>query len=49
MMFFILCSDGVHRQLNIEKLIGYTDGLKEDYDIKSSDMSDNYSFIKLVI
>ena len=23
---FILCSDGVPRQLNIEKLIGYTDG-----------------------
>lgn len=46
---FILCSDGVHRQLNIEKLIGYTDGLKEDYDIKSNDMNDNYSFIKMVI
>lgn len=46
---FILCSDGVHRQLNIEKLIGYTDSLKDDYDIKSTDMNDNYSFIKIVI
>ena len=46
---FILCSDGVHRQLSIDKLIGYTDSLKEDYDIKSSDMDDNYSFIKMVI
>ena len=46
---FILCSDGIHRQLNIEKLIDYTDGLKDDYDIKSNEMNDNYSFIKVVI
>lgn len=46
---FILCSDGVHRQLNIENLVGYTESLKQDYDIKSNDMKDNYSFIKLVI
>ena len=46
---FILCSDGVHRQLNIATLTGYTESLKENYDIKSSDMNDNYSFIKMVI
>lgn len=46
---FILCSDGIHRQLNIEKLIDYTDGLKYDYDTKSNEMNDNYSFIIIKI
>ncbi len=46
---FILCSDGVHKQFNVPRIIDYTDSQKEDYDIKSDEINDNYSFIKMVI
>jgi protein phosphatase len=43
---FLLCSDGFHKELNVDTALGYS---QQDLDNMSDQMSDNYSFIKITI
>jgi protein phosphatase len=43
---FLLCSDGFHKELNMDKALNYN---KHDFDSMADQMSDNYSVIKVTI
>ena len=46
---FVLCSDGFHKELNMNWALNYDDTQKEELDRKADNISDNYSFIKVVV
>jgi protein phosphatase len=43
---FLLCSDGIHKELNMCNVLNYN---KQDFDSMANQMSDNYSVIKITI
>lgn len=45
----ILCSDGFHKEMDIQWALKYNVALKGELDAKSNLASDNYSFIKVAI
>lgn len=45
----VLCTDGFHKEMDIQWALNYNTALKETLDAKSSNASDNYSFIKVAI
>ena len=46
---FILCTDGFHKELDMNRALEYDDSQKEKLDDLAKDVSDNLSFIKVVI
>jgi protein phosphatase len=46
---FILCTDGLHKEVGLNHALAYTESKKEDLDKLSGSISDNYSFIKVEI
>ena len=46
---FILCTDGLHKEVGINHALAYTETMQSDLDKLSSAISDNYSFIKVSI
>lgn len=46
---FILCTDGVHKEIDMERVLNYDESKKEFFDSISETITDNYSFIKVVI
>lgn len=46
---FILCTDGFHKEIDMNKALTYEDTQKNELDALSDNISDNYSFIKVVI
>lgn len=46
---FILCTDGFHKELDMNRALEYDDYQKEKLDDLAKDVSDNLSFIKVVI
>ena len=46
---FILCTDGFHREGNMETALNYTEDMKSDLEQTTSMYSDNNSFIKVAI
>ncbi|GAA6530340.1 hypothetical protein LPYR103PRE_23130 [Segatella asaccharophila] len=45
----VLCTDGFHKEMDIQWALKYNSALKETLDAKSNKASDNYSFIKVTI
>lgn len=45
----VLCTDGFHKEMDIQWALKYNSALKETLDAKSNNASDNYSFIKVAI
>lgn len=45
----VLCTDGFHKEMDIQWALKYNSALKETLDAKSCNASDNYSFIKVAI
>lgn len=45
----VLCTDGFHKEMDINWALKYNSTLKETLDAKSDNASDNYSFIKVAI
>lgn len=46
---FLLCTDGVHKEISMDKAYSYDNSHKEEFDAMSDKISDNYSFIKVEI
>ena len=46
---FILCTDGLHKEVGLHHAIIYTETMQAELDKLSSSISDNYSFIKVAI
>lgn len=46
---FILCTDGLHKEVGINHALAYTPSMSPELDNLSSTVSDNYSFIKVEI
>ncbi len=46
---FILCTDGLHKEFDMKRVIDYDDSKKEDFDFLAPNVSDNFSFIKIEI
>lgn len=46
---FVLCTDGFHKEINMNKALSYDETKKEELDGMAENVSDNYSFIKVVI
>ena len=46
---FILCTDGFHKEIDIQKALSYDESQKDVFDSISESISDNYSFIKVVV
>lgn len=46
---FVMCTDGIHKEMDIDKVLSYDETQKGIFDSMSEQMSDNYSFIKVVI
>ena len=46
---FVLCTDGFHKEINMNKALSYDETKKEELDAMAENVSDNYSFIKVVI
>lgn len=47
--FFVLCSDGFHKEIDMTKALSYDDSKKEELDVVADTISDNFSFIKVEI
>ena len=46
---FILCTDGFHKEIDMTKAVNYNDSKKEELDALANDITDNYSFVKVII
>lgn len=46
---FILCTDGLHKELDMTRVLNYEECDKGDLDASASNLSDNCSFIKVEI
>ena len=48
---FLLCSDGIHKEMNIDEILYQNDEgkLKVQLEGKRRNISDNYTFIKVTI
>ena len=46
---FVLCTDGFHKELAMSNATEYNDSHKDILDLKSANISDNYSFIKFEV
>ncbi len=46
---FILCTDGFHKEIDMTKALNYNDSKRDELDALASDITDNYSFVKVVI
>lgn len=46
---FVLCTDGFHKEINMTKALNYDESKKSDLDALAEDITDNYSFIKVII
>lgn len=46
---FILCTDGFHKEIDMTKALNYNDSKKEELDALANDITDNYSFVKVII
>jgi len=46
---FILCTDGFHKEIDMTKALNYNDSKRDELDALANDITDNYSFVKVVI
>lgn len=46
---FILCTDGFHKEFDMSKAFSYDNTQKDHLDSYSEKISDNYSFIKVIV
>lgn len=46
---FVLCTDGFHKEIDMTKAFSYDDRNKDELDVLADNITDNYSFIKVVI
>lgn len=46
---FVLCTDGLHKELDMIQVLNYDDSKKAEFDSMASNVSDNFSFIKIEI
>ena len=46
---FILCTDGFHKEIEMDKALNYDDSKKTELDTLANGISDNYSFVKVTI
>lgn len=46
---FILCTDGLHKEVDMSNVLDYDDGKKNEFDSFAPNISDNFSFIKVEI
>lgn len=46
---FILCTDGFHKEIDMTKALKYNDPMKDELDQLAKCITDNYSFIKVVV
>lgn len=46
---FVLCTDGFYKGIDVEKALSYEDSKKKEMDDIAECISDNYSFIKVVV
>ena len=46
---FILCTDGFHKEIDITKALNYDENMKVALDALANDISDNYTFVKVMI
>lgn len=46
---FILCTDGFHKEIEMDKALNYNDSKKTELDTLANGISDNYSFVKVTI
>lgn len=46
---FILCTDGIHKEFDMTRVLNYTDKQKGAFDSIAPQISDNFSFIKVEI
>lgn len=44
---FVLCTDGFHKEIDMNKALTYNDSKKEELDSIAETISDNFSFIKV--
>lgn len=46
---FILCTDGVHKELDMKRVLDYDESKKDEFDSFAPRVSDNFSFIKIEV
>ncbi len=46
---FILCTDGLHKELDMTRVVDYNENKKDDFDSFAPRVSDNFSFIKIEV
>lgn len=46
---FILCTDGLHKEVDMAQVLNYNDCKKTEFDTFALNVSDNFSFIKVEI
>ena len=46
---FILCTDGLHKEIDMTRVLGYNDSKKYEFDSFAPSVSDNFSFIKVEV
>lgn len=46
---FILCSDGLYKEVDMSNVLDYDNGKKSEFDSFAPNISDNFSFIKVEI
>lgn len=46
---FILCTDGVHKELDLKRVLEYDESKKDEFDSFAPRVSDNFSFTKIEV
>lgn len=46
---FVLCTDGLHKEFSVERIVKRDVDLQDFFDKKASNFSDNFSFIKVIL
>lgn len=46
---FILCTDGLHKEFDMTRVIDYNESKKDEFDTFAPCVSDNFSFIKIEV